>query len=147
MHQEKKSPILHLSFDHPSLRIQFWPKNTYWKCTWGKEQTSMLLLRKPRIRNIDTQKKFQPNVEPVNQLLMRSTPYAYINVEHTASSLLLLIVSCKVCNENWVVSIWMTNPDWGATRILLFIIELTIIQLWLFCFSLLSSSLAELELI
>ena len=50
--------------------------------------------------NIKTQKKFQPNVEPVNQLLMRSTPYAYINVEHTASSLLLLIVSCKVCHEN-----------------------------------------------
>ena len=66
-----------------------------------RERTNInATFEKAKEKKIETQKKFQPNVEPVNQLLMRSTPYAYINVEHTASSLLLLIVSCKVCNEN-----------------------------------------------
>ena len=66
----------------------------------GERANINATFEKAKEKNIETQKKFQPNVEPVNQLLMRSTPYAYINVEHTASSLLLLIVSCKVCNEN-----------------------------------------------
>ena len=30
--------MLHLSFDHPSLHIQFWPENAYWK--YGRERTN-----------------------------------------------------------------------------------------------------------
>ena len=108
MHQEKKNHqcsiwVLTILVCKSSFALKMHIKNVHdlknkHQCYFWESQG----------KKIETQKKFQPNVEPVNQLLMRSTPYAYINVEHTASSLLLLIVSCKVCNENWVVSIWMT---------------------------------------